>query len=1071
MEEPPASTGLIVSPSNATLTVGAVLALDAFAQRSEGASVLVTAEATWRIDDARVATVQAGILTAVAPGETTLRASYGGTEASVPVRVTAAVTMVQIQVAPAPIQLALGTRRTLAATAIYSDSSQKDVSGQAQWSTGDNAVALVQAGPVSGSDIVAAGIGVTVVTASLSGVSGRAAVEVTAATLTSISVTPSNPSTAKGMALPFTATGIFSDGSHQDLTAQVSWSASSAAAVFSETPGEEGHASALTEGVTTVTASLGNVTGSTALTVTAARLLSIGVAPPSASLALGRRLTLSATGVFSDGTTQDLTEEVVWRASSTALSFADGSPRGEVEATGVGTATVSAMLAGVTGSATLTVTRAELVSLAVSPHSISLALGTVRHLTAVGTYTDASTQDLTQEVTWLSTASAVTVSNEGTSRGLATAAAVGSSTVSATLGDVMGTATVTITRARLSTLSVAPPNASVPRGMTQQLSATGYFDDGSVQDLTTQATWMSSGPEADVSNADGSRGLARGIQEGTVTVTASFDGVSGSAPLVVTAARLVSISVTAPQASLAKGLTLQFSATGTYSDDSTRDLTADSTWETTGGVSVSNASSSQGLVTALAEGSATVSASFSGIGGSRALEVTAATLVSLQVSPPNLSIARGLVQQMSATGIFTDHSTQNLTAQVSWSTSSTAASVSNADGSRGVLTALAAGTAQVSATMMGASGTASVTVSAATVSALEVEPVDPKLAQGTSVRLSATALLTDGSIQDVTEQVSWTTSSASVAAVSNGSGSQGTVTGVAPGVAQVTASLTVGGSTWTDPVAVTVTSATLSAINVTPAGAVLAPGTSRAFTATGTLSDGSTQDLTSQASWSSSDPGVATASNTSSEVGLVRAVASGIARVNASFGGVTGGTTLTVTSALLSSVTVTSPSETLPLGFTVQLTATGLFSDGSTQDVTPSVLWSSSDTGVATVSNSSGSQGRVAATALGTTTLSATIAGYQGVFELTVTNATLSGISVSPSALTLAVGGKQGLVATGTFSDGSTLPITTQVRWSSSAKRTASVSAGVVTGLRRGAASITASKGNRTAGSAAVTVQ
>ncbi|HZH03522.1 MAG TPA: hypothetical protein VEY30_07035, partial [Myxococcaceae bacterium] len=90
-----------MSPSNATLTVGAVLALDAFAQRSEGASVLVTAEATWRIDDARVATVQAGILTAVAPGETTLRASYGGTEASVPVRVTAAVTMVQIQVAPA----------------------------------------------------------------------------------------------------------------------------------------------------------------------------------------------------------------------------------------------------------------------------------------------------------------------------------------------------------------------------------------------------------------------------------------------------------------------------------------------------------------------------------------------------------------------------------------------------------------------------------------------------------------------------------------------------------------------------------------------------------------------------------------------------------------------------------------------------------------------------------------------------------------------------------------------------------------------------------------------------------
>ncbi len=149
---------------------------------------------------------------------------------------------------------------------------------------------------------------------------------------------------------------------------------------------------------------------------------------------------------------------------------------------------------------------------------------------------------------------------------------------------------------------------------------------------------------------------------------------------------------------------------------------------------------------------------------------------------------------------------------------------------------------------------------------------------------------------------------------------------------------------------VTVTAAVLTAITITPPNSSIAKGTSEQLIATGDFSDGTTQNLTAFVSWVSSAPSIATVSDAPGSQGLVTGIGVGSATITATLGGVSGATTVTVTSAVLTSIAVTPPNPSIANGTTVQLTATGIFSDGTTQDLILASWISSSDT-IATVAN------------------------------------------------------------------------------------------------------------------------
>ncbi|MCP4545216.1 MAG: Ig-like domain-containing protein [bacterium] len=86
----------------------------------------------------------------------------------------------------------------------------------------------------------------------------------------------------------------------------------------------------------------------------------------------------------------------------------------------------------------------------------------------------------------------------------------------------------------LETIEVTPANPFVAAGTTRQFAATGHYSDDSAQDLTTQATWVSSNTLAGtIDNTEGSIGLATALDTGTSTITASLGDIDGSTLLTV----------------------------------------------------------------------------------------------------------------------------------------------------------------------------------------------------------------------------------------------------------------------------------------------------------------------------------------------------------------------------------------------------------------------------------------------------------------------------------------------------------------------------------------------------------
>ena len=202
------------------------------------------------------------------------------------------------------------------------------------------------------------------------------------------------------------------------------------------------------------------------------------------------------------------------------------------------------------------------------------------------------------------------------------------------------------------------------------------------------------------------------------------------------------------------------------------------------------------------------------------------------------------------------------------------------------------------------------------------------------------------------------------------------------------------------------------------------------FNAKGKWTDGSTQNVNVYATWSSSDTNVATVGLS----GVATGQSSGTASITAKIGTISASASLIVEGSTLRSIKITPQSLKLPATIETQLTAMGAFSDGQQLDLTSAVTWTSSTPSVATVSNSADSAGVATGVATGSTTVSAAFAGISATppLTLTVTNATLTSISVTPINPSISLGSSQLFAAQGMFTDNSVVNITVQVTWTSS---------------------------------------
>ena len=436
------------------------------------------------------------------------------------------------------------------------------------------------------------------------------------------------------------------------------------------------------------------------------------------------------------------------------------------------------------------------------------------------------------------------------------------------------------------------------------------------------------------------------------------------------------------------------------------------------------ASVNSGTVTAIKEGTATITASAGGKSATCTVKVSTkvVAVTSITLDKISLSMKVGETETITATVNPANAADKSVT----WGSSD----VSVATVSDGKVTAKKSGTAIITAKSGSCIAECTVNISV-DVESVTLDKTALSLAVGETATLTATVKPDDASDKNV----AWASSDESVAKVADGN-----VTAVKSGKATITAKC--GGKTAECAVTVTVPT---GSVTLDKTSLSLAVGETAQLIATVRPDDATDKNV----SWTSSDESVAKVDN-----GMVTAVKAGKVAITAKCGDKTAECAVTVT-VPTGSVTLDKATLTLAVGETATLTATVKPDDATDKNVT----WTSSDESVAKVAD-----GRVTAVKAGKATITAKCGDKTAECVVTVTVPTGS-VTLDKTSLSLAVGETAQLTATVKPDDATDKTVT----WTSSDESVAKVDNGRVTAVKAGKATITAKCGGKTA-ECAVTV-
>lgn len=328
----------------------------------------------------------------------------------------------------------------------------------------------------------------------------------------------------------------------------------------------------------------------------AAPIQGISVLPDTATIARYESQTFVAAGSYADGSIRFLTTSAAWGAADPAVATA--SAGGVVTAVAPGRTTVTAQFDGASGGATVDVIQRVLRSVSVSPASVAVPLGLSVQLTAIGHYSDGSTEDLTAVAQWSGCCN-VDVSPSGF---VTTIGVVSWSTVRATVGAFYGEAGVESVAPVPVLVEVQPSRTMAITGSTVALFAVATFSDGGRQDATALVSWTSLDPAiATVSPA----GLAQLLAQGTARFEAAYAGVTGIASLPVF--DVTAMHVLPSVLPLPVGASHPLKAAATLPDGGLQDITGIVTWTSSDPAVVEV--SAAGRVAAMKPGRVTITAS------------------------------------------------------------------------------------------------------------------------------------------------------------------------------------------------------------------------------------------------------------------------------------------------------------------------------------------------------------------------------------------------------------------------------------------------------------------------------
>ena len=526
------------------------------------------------------------------------------------------------------------------------------------------------------------------------------------------------------------------------------------------TVGADGKVTAHSIGSTQVAASTGGQSGIAQVNVTSIPVAAVQVTPGNKSLFVDETLQFSATTRDAGG--ELLTDRPVeW--SSNNESVATVSATGVVTALSPGGAIISATSEGKTSPASVTVAAIPVASVVVTPATQSLFIGQTAQLQAEPLDTDGKPL-VERVVQWTTTNAAVATV---TSTGLVTAHTLGNATIRATVEGKTGSSALTVSPRPPNVVIVTPAQVLVQPGKTSQLSVQVLNDLG--EEIPNSPVTFSSSDET-VATVSAS-GLVTGVNPGSVTITATSGGKSGTALVTVTKTPVANVVVSPASPTILIGKTIALSA---QAFSATGELLTDRVVSWSSSTASVAQVSANGVVTGVAAGSSVVFASVDGVNGWATVTVVPTPVASVTVTPNTATVAVGGTSTYTAT--LSDASGNVLTGRaVTWSSSD--ANVATVSAS-GIATGVATGTATITATSEGKTATASIVVATRTV---VISPDSVDLSPFSSTTL--TVIVTDPGGVVLNPNVTWSTSNGLVAGVNQ----NGRVSAFLPGVATITA--------------------------------------------------------------------------------------------------------------------------------------------------------------------------------------------------------------------------------------------------------------------------------------------
>ncbi|MFA4134124.1 MULTISPECIES: Ig domain-containing protein [unclassified Brevibacillus] len=820
---------LVLSKNEVTLENGDSTNLTATAIYVSGKTEDVTVKTEWTTQDANIATVYAGQITAKSVGKSTITATYMGKPVVVGVTVTKKVKALTTE--DQTLNVRIGSTENVKLTAVYSDGTTEDVTTKADWSIDNPAIATVVNGAIKGLNS-----GSGTVTAKFGSQSTTISVNVEIAhrlepSKNQVSLLLNGEETIKLKA-------IFPDGSvTEDVSDKAEWSSDNTAVADAL----KGTIKAYGAGTATITAKYGTKTATIKVDVDTTQKLELNKQNIFMNVGKEEDIELKATYANNGGSTV-VNDKAEWSSDREDVAYYSN---GKIHAVKSGEAVITAKYGNKSVQVRVDVEVPR--SLYINPAFLTMKSGDKKDVIVNASFANGTSEEVTSKVEWSSDNADVVFANGKT----VSAYKSGTANVTAKYGGKTATLVVDVDVPQNLTADIT--TVAIPVGGAKQVTVkAAYPGGGSAEDVTQKVVWTSSAPNV----ASVRQGLITGVSTGSATVTATYG--TRTVNISVSVGVMQTLTVDKKKIVLANGKSETVKLTAAYADGTNKDVTDTATWST---ASAAVAEVMNGKITATGAGKTTVTGTFDGKSVSIAVEVDQATNLSVDPRMLILNVNESKDIKLSATN--SAGNSDNVTSDAEWSSSS----LKVADVVNGRVTGLSNGRATITAKYGGKS--ISIPVEVGIVSKLEADKRFVSTKSNSNVQVTLTATFSDGRTMDVTNLADWKTSNYKVADVA-----KGLVSGRAYGKTTVTARYN------DKSVSIPVDVDMLKYLKTDVVQLVMNKGETKQVSAIATYMDGSEQNVSKPALWTTTRLLVADVKD-----GVIKATGSGKATIYVQYGG------------------------------------------------------------------------------------------------------------------------------------------------------------------------------------------